>query len=366
MRIVITGSAGFIGSVLTVRAAEQGHEVLALDDLSRGLNHLNLFDRERADVIERMRSTRPSDASLIAATAHPRAHPFPTALPPDVGQRIMALKHDCHAGFAEALQTGARSGLLRDAPMSVDAVVHLAAGTGSLDRPYEELVGLNVEMTKRVWQDAKDLGAKVFAFPTTSLGTVPALAESPYVKSKEDAMNWLLGQTDGPKLVPARFFNVAGSYKGRSEKRQREVHLIPTVVECYRNGKTLVINGDDYPDTPDGTPGRDFIHVLDVCDAILAMVTRAAQGLSLPPRQTDGAIWLGTGWVTSTLEVLRIFEQWVGPVAHEIGPRRAFDCGALQCPTHATYGIEGLLRRPLAPAWVSVRDEALELLGTAP
>lgn len=341
MRIVVTGSAGFIGSVLTVRAAEQGHEVLALDDLSRGLNYL-----------------RPSW----------------TLLPTDVEQRIIGFRHDCRGGFGELLSglnapnyDGHGRNYFGDTPFSVDAVVHLAAGTGSLDRPYEELVGLNVEMTKRVWQDAKDLGAKVFAFPTTSLGTVPALAESPYVRSKEDAMQWLLAQRDGPMLIPLRFFNVAGAYRGRSEKRQQEVHLIPTVVECYRTGAPLTINGDDYPDTPDGTPGRDFIHVLDVVDTILKFVTwdrwsSGARKDSPLPVQKDGAIWLGTGEVTSARGVLDIVAQHIGPVKHTIGPRRAFDCGALRCPWAAVDIVERVLGRPLAPAWVSITHEAEELL----
>lgn len=334
MRIVVTGAAGFIGSVLTVRAAEDGHEVLALDDLSRGLNNLWLF-------------------------------PPANVVPPDQAtfDRIIGVKHDCRAGFGEAL-AASRSAPF---PLSIDAVVHLAAGTGSLDRPYEELVGLNVEMTKRVWQDAKDLGARVFVFPTTSLGTVPSLAESPYVKSKEDAMQWLLAQRGGPTLVPLRFFNVAGAYKGRSEKRQHEVHLLPRLAECYRTGEPLVINGDDYPDTVDGTPGRDFVHVLDVVDTILKYLTwdgwrSGARGDSLPV-QRDGAIWLGTGEVTSALQAVRIFGQHVGPIETKVGPRRAFDTGMLRCPVSAVTIMERVLGRPLAPAWVSVRDEAEELLG---
>lgn len=323
MRIVITGAAGYVGSVLTVRAAEQGHEVIALDDLSRGLNY------------------------------------FP--MDPDAGQPhnskggAVYLRHDCRSGFAEALHSDVS--LVEDIRDGIDAVVHLAAGTGSLDRPIEELRGLNVEMTKRVWQDAKDLGAKVFVFPTTSLAL--AVPDSPYVRSKEEAMTWLLAQTDGPRKVGLRFFNVAGAYKGRTEKRKQEVHLIPAMVLHYMAGEPLVINGDDYPETDDGTPGRDFVNVLDVADAILALIDDHHHGVAA---QNDGAIWLGTHHLTSARQAVAIFEQWVGPLATKIGPRRAFDCGALYCPPGATRQFARLIGRPVTPAWVSVRDEVEELV----
>jgi UDP-glucose 4-epimerase len=335
VRICVTGAAGYVGSVLTIRAAEQGHEVLALDDLSRGLNHPWLFG--------------------------PHSHAAPDGLPSRTCERIIAMQHDCRGGFVEALRSdrtrdarGLRHG---DLDRPIDAVVHLAAGTGSLDRPIEELRGLNVEMTKRVWQDAKDLGAKVFVFPTTSLAL--AVPDSPYVRSKEEAMTWLLAQTDGPRKVGLRFFNVAGSYKGRTEKRKHEVHLIPAMVQHYQAGEPLVINGNDYPETEDGTPGRDFVNVLDVADAILVLLDEPHHGVAA---QNDGAIWLGTHHLTSARQVVSIFEQWVGPLETNIGPRRAFDCGALYCPPEAMRQFARLIGRPPAPAWVSVRDEVLELL----
>lgn len=328
MRIVITGAAGFIGSVLTLRAFEQGDEVIGVDDLSRGLNET--LDQGRAHF----------------------------------------LKHDCRSGFAEAIPSGVKAdwNWFRGKTM-IDAVVHLAAGTGSLDRPIEELRGLNVEMTKRVWQDAKDLGAKVFVFPTTSLAT--KVPDSPYVISKEEAFEWLKTQTDGPRLIPLRFFNVAGSYKGRTEKRKLEVHLIPRLVECYRTGEPLVVNGVDYwgdEGGGDGSPARDFTNVIDVADAILEMIHRAdmlgdqfsLQGFTMP----DGAMWCGTGHQVTVHQAARIFAQWVGPLDVKAGPRRAFDTGSLICPGRAATSFEGWIARGAAPAWVSIRDEVLELLKT--
>jgi len=316
MRLLVTGAAGFIGSVLCLRAAERYHKVVGLDDLSRGLNILD------------------STSSLRFS------------------------KHDCQGGFYEALGSVEFPG--------VDVVVHFAAGTGSLDRPMDELRALNVEMTKRVYEDAKALNAKVFVFPTTSLAL--GVPDSPYVRSKEEAFQWLLGQSrrDPMALLPLRLFNVVGAYKGCSERRKREVHIIPTMVECYKLGSRFVVNGADYG-TEDGTPSRTYTNVLDVADFILEALE--AHLMSRYPHpdlvyQGDGAVWVGSGHSTTTLQAYAIFTQWVGKLVMDIGPRRPYDCAELLCPSEATTAVSRVVRRPLAPAWVGIRDEAWELLGT--
>ncbi len=321
MRIVVTGAAGFIASVLCRRALERGHGVFALDDLSRGLNDVQALDG-----------------------------------------RFLFKQHDCQGGFMEALPSAFRRARAGVEPQ-IDAVVHLAAGTGSLDRPIEELRALNVEMTKRVYADAADLGARLFVFPTTSLAL--AVPDSPYVVSKEEAFDWVKRQAHVP-VLPLRFFNVVGAYKGFTERRRREVHLVPQLATCYRTAAALTVNGDDY-DTPDGTPSRDFVHVLDVVDFILANVEAVGDGhRRMHPStviQEDGAAWVGTGWLTTVLQAAAVVGQWFGPVALDVGPRRAFDCGALACAPTAPLAVRVVIGRPLAPAWVGVRDEVRELLG---
>src|SRR5512147_1568047 len=128
MRIVVTGAKGFIGSVFSLRAIEHGHDVIALDDGSRGLN--------------------PTEDRIGSAFR----------------------QFDCLHGIKDAVEG------------PIDAVVHLAAATGSLERPLD----------------------------------VP---DSPYVVSKERALTWLRqvdGAADGGAGIgiPVRFFNVAGAYKG--------------------------------------------------------------------------------------------------------------------------------------------------------
>lgn len=330
MRLIVTGAAGFIGSVLCTRAVERRHIVLGIDDLSRGLNGENLLHRSN----------------------------------------VHFLQHDCQGGIYEALSgMNARWGLkgsrVTDSSHTrVDAVVHFAAGTGSLDRPLEELRGLNVEMTKRVYGDAKALGAKVFVYPTTSLAL--GVPDSPYVQSKEEAFQWLLSQSrrDHMKLLPLRFFNVVGAYKGCSERRKHEVHLVPRLVDCYVKKEPFTINGSDY-ETVDGTPSRTYTNVLDVVDFILEVLeVYLMVGHQHPDLvyQDDGAVWVGTTHSTTTKEVYHIFQQWVGEVDMRLGPRRAFDCAALLCAPYASSSVAMVIRRPLAPAWVGIRDEALELL----
>ncbi len=311
MRMVVTGAKGFIGSVLSCRAAELGHEVLALDNESRGLNDV--------EIVKNVRYQR----------------------------------HDCMSGIGEAMPAEWTH---------VDAVVHLAAGTGSLDRPIEELRALNVEMTKRVYQDAKAFDARAFVFPTTSLAI--AVPDSPYVKSKEEAMSWLLQGDDKKILIPLRFFNVTGAYKDFTEKRWNEVHIVPRLVECFRKGETFVINGGDYWDAPfpgrrDGTPARDFVNVLDVVEYIFWLIAAHLSGVPVR-RHIDGATWVGTGRPVTALGVMNIFEQFVGPVHHEIGPRRPYDTGVLCCPPPMVEQLSQI--RPITPAWVGIRDEALSLL----
>jgi UDP-glucose 4-epimerase len=326
VRIVVTGSAGFLGSVLCQRAHERGHHVLGLDDLSRGLN-------------------------LVGATI-----PF------------RFRKHDCQGGLMEAIHStgeGPRYGTVEP----VHTVVHFAAGTGSLDRPYEELRALNVEMTKRVYQDAAALGAKAFVYPTTSLAL--EVPDSPYVRSKEEAFEWLQGAQhpfeSAPRLLAVRLFNVVGAYRSFTERRRREVHLIPRLVECRKTGEPFVVNGQDW-ETEDGTPSRDFTNVLDVVDFILTNLEYIVLGGAPHPSaviQPDGAMWVGTGWATTARQVADIFGQWEGPVAVKAGPRRAFDCAALRCALDAPNAVRAVIGRPLAPAWVGIRDEAAALMGTS-
>lgn len=316
MHIIITGAKGFVGSVLAARAIEQGHFVTAVDNESRGLNEVEKLPGIRYVV------------------------------------------RDCRKGILD----------LFDATYHDQAVVHLAAATGSLERPLDELRELNVEMTKTVFNDSYQGAAFAFVFPTTSLAL--GVPDSPYVISKEEAFQWLLAQSDGtytknPRVLPFRFFNVTGAHRGFTERRRNEVHCIPTLVECYQKGQLFVVNGKDY-DTVDGTPSRDFVHCVDVVDYILYNLTLTLDGQHhRVVRQDDGAIWVGTGASTTVLQAIEEFKRaaqmWATPgLLHYAvsGERRPFDVGALHCT--AKLGDHW---RPMQHPLRAIRDEAIELLG---
>ena len=298
MNILVTGSKGFIGSCLTAIATEDGHNVLSLDDQSRGLN----------------------DVKSVSE-----------------GHRFIA--HDCREGIAPILDEYADIPVLsREGGIAfhgkgdpINVAVHLAAGTGSLSRPYSELCELNIDMTKKVYQDAVEHGVKVFVFPTTSL--VEGVPDAPYVKSKQDAMDWLIAQNDDIKIVPLQFYNVTGAYNGFSEHRKLEVHIVPVMLEKFMKDDTFIVNGDDY-DTVDGTPGRDFSNVINVCESILKL--SSIQLNSDTSFKANKPIKIGTGVITTTKQMIDMFDAYMEPkfgrkLKWEIGGRRDYDCGWLKC-----------------------------------
>jgi len=276
MKGIVTGTRGFIGSILTQRLLDLGHEVLAIDNFDRGLNRVKL---------------QPN---------------------------LTLVRKDCREGILDIL-----------VQEPYDFIVHLAAGTGSLSRPYEELVDLNVHMTETLYNNACSAGVKLFAFPMTSLSLDSELKDAPYVKSKQDAMDWLLKQNNRTRVVPFMFFNQVGAYKSLTEYRKQEVHVGPTLLSCYLGKVPFVINGSDY-DTVDGTPARDYTNVVNTVDFIIHTL---GLNLTLPegflPYPTP--LQLGTGTCTTTMELVQHFREIIGHVDVEMGPRRPFDTAYVKC-----------------------------------
>lgn len=287
MNILVTGSRGFIGSVITQRAIDHGHKIIAIDNGDRGLNRIKRSQRG-----------------------------------------LILLKRDCREGVEDILQS-----------YHCDAIIHLAAGTGSLSRPYEELVDLNINMTKTLYLDALDNNVPVFVYPMTSLSLDPELKDAPYVKSKQDGMDWLLSysQNKSTKVIPFMFCNQAGAYKGLTEYRQKEVHVGPVMLDCHMKKRPFIINGNDY-DTLDGTPARDYVNVVNTADFILNEIKL---NLFYKMPSYTGPIFLGTGEVTTTLQLVNYFREVIGPLDIEIGPRRAFDTGSIQCTSTALKDFHG-------------------------
>lgn len=282
---MVTGCRGFLGSVLCARLDELAYNIIGIDNAARGLNDLSKL--QRVTYLE---------FDLL-----------------DVRQRRNALLH-----------------------FQPSAIFHLAAATGDLTRPLEELEAINVDATYQLFIESRSLckNPPIFVYPTTSLAI--AVPDSTYVQTKEKAVGMILEEPDSERAMLMRNFNICGSYRTFGEFRRMEVHLFPRIYKCFKTGEDLVINGNDY-DTYDGTPSRDYAHVLDAMDFYIHC-WGLKRGNRLDYPTTDGLLEMGRGEPATVLEcsdiVLNGAKEWgiEGPgYQTTIGPRRNFDCGSLRC-----------------------------------
>jgi len=292
MRVLVTGGAGYIGSVSAEVLLREGHDVVVLDDLSTG---------HRAAV--------PEGASL------------------EVGS------------YGE---TTTVDDLF--ARQAFDAILHCAA---------RSLVGESVRDPARYYRDnvaggialleaARGHGVKRFVFSSTAsvYGTpreTPIREDAdlrpinPYGETKrtfEGALAWY-AEAYGFRSVSLRYFNAAGASEALGEDHRPETHLIPIVLRAAMAGDEVTVFGDDYR-TPDGTCIRDYIHVLDLARAhLLALEATAPDDPRTgKPGEPAAALVcnLGSGRGYSVREVLTAAERTIGrPIAQRVGPRRAGD-----------------------------------------
>lgn len=290
MRTLVTGGAGYIGSVITEVLLERGHEVTVLDSLVKGHQDAvvpgaevvvgELGDRECVlQVLQRRR---------IEAVVHMAAHSM-------VGESVTApLKY-----FDNNVSRGL---VLLDAmkEAGVDRLVFssTAAVYGEpLRQPISE----------------SDL-------------TNPT---NPYGESKltfERMLRWC-GDAYGLKSVSLRYFNAAGATERCGERHDPETHLIPLLLQVAAGQREKVtVFGEDYP-TADGTCVRDYVHVLDLAEAhVLAL-----EALGKPGRPSCTAYNVGgASQGHSVRQVIRAAERVTGKkLTVEKGPRRPGDPAVL-------------------------------------
>ena len=286
-KVLVTGGAGYVGSVSAEAFLAAGHEVVVLDDLTTG-----------------HRSAVPQGAQL-------------------------------HVGSYGDSATVTR--LL--AAENVEAILHCAA---------RSLVGESIEDPARYFRDnvaggitlleaAREVGvdrvvfsstAAVYGVPDATPITedAPLRPINPYGETKrafEGALLWY-ARAYGTRSVTLRYFNVAGATEALGEDHDPETHLIPAIFGAIEAGRPVTLFGGDYQ-TPDGTCVRDYIHVADLADAHLRAIEATARD---DERTARGAVIcnLGNGGGFSNLEVLAAAERVVGhAIPHEIGPRRTGD-----------------------------------------
>src|SRR5579863_10422839 len=283
MAILVTGGAGYIGSVTIERLIAKGERVVVLDDL---------------------------------------AHGHRAALPPDI---------PLYQGKTGDRELVAR--IVRE--QDVESCIHFAAlievGESVLDpaRYFENNVGHGIALIGELVR----AGVRRFVFSSTAavygdpeqipiIETSRKWPKNPYGWSKL-LIERLLESYDaayGTKFVALRYFNAAGATERCGEDHRPESHLIPNVLAAALGQQQAIrVFGNNYP-TPDGTPIRDYIHVVDLADAhILALEYLRAGG-------TSDFLNLGTGSGFSVLEVIECVREVTGrDIPVKIEPPRAGD-----------------------------------------
>ena len=295
MKLLVTGGAGYVGSVCAAHLVEAGHDVVVLDDLSTG-HH---------DAV-------PEQARFVEA--------------------------DLAVAADEVLAEG------------FDGVLHFAA---------KSLVGESVQKPGLYWRGnvatAIELldamvrnGAPRLVFSSTAATygepeqvpireDAPTRPTNPYGASKL-AIDLAIGgyaRAHGLAATSLRYFNVAGARGRFGERHAVETHLIPLVLQVASGQREQAqMFGDDWP-TPDGTCVRDYIHVDDLAAAHLLALDHAVPG--------EHAIYnLGSGTGFSVREVIEACRTVTGhPIPAAVAPRRAGDPAVLVASSDAATAALG-------------------------
>lgn len=321
-KILVTGGAGYIGSVTRYSLEKRGHSVLVVDNLSRG---------------------------------------YRDAVPADL-LRVMDVR-----------ETGKLAKLLTDE--RIEAVVHFAAfiAVGESTQIPELYFANNVGGSLSLFEAMLRAGVKRVVFSSTAAAygipeRVPITEDEPYApinpygESKvivETILQWLDRYRD-MRGICLRYFNACGAEPeaGLGERHDPETHLIPLLLRAIQTGKPMTLFGDDYP-TPDGTCIRDYIHVSDLAEAHILAVEHLLNG------GKSDVFNIGTGRGQSVKEVLAAVERVTGrKVPHKVGPRREGDPPSLVADSRKLQSVLGWqpkradLDRIVADAWEFAQKQA--------
>jgi UDP-glucose 4-epimerase len=322
MRLLITGGAGYVGSVVTRLLIDAGHEVVVIDDLSR------------------------NDAGQVPPEAE-----FVRLRVQDVTQ-VLTRDFDAVLHFAGLIAAGES---MQHPQWHWEA--NLSASLVLLNAMREVGVGkLIFSSTAAVYGDPSELPLTENAAtkPVNTYGATK-LAVDMAITSEAHAHDLA--------AVSLRYFNVAGALilpDGRmlGERHDPETHLIPIALEVAAGRREkLQLFGDDYP-TPDGTCIRDYIHVADLAQAHLLALEALSPG-------THKIYNLGNGNGFSNKEVVEaVREVTRHPVPVEVAPRRPGDPAALYASAQRAREELGWvpakprLSEIVADAWTFLRSQA--------
>jgi len=312
MKVLVTGGAGYIGSVVAERLVEEGHAAAVLDDFSKG-----------------HREAVPAECDVIEVDLRDRA------------------------ALGKAL-----------AGRSFDVVMHMAASSlvGESMTDPGKYFEANVSAGINLLEESRAVGVDKFVLSSTAATygepegypiteDFPNVPTNPYGESKllfERILSWYRRIHD-MKYVSLRYFNAAGASRVRGEHHDPETHLIPLVLKAAATGGEIRIFGADYP-TPDGTCVRDYIHILDLADAHLKAMEAMTRGIT-------GIFNLGNGEGFSVKEVIAAAEEVTGKriAAREV-ERRPGDPAVL---------IAGSAQAKKVLGWNPTRGDLREIIASA-
>ena len=284
MKLLVTGGAGYVGSVCAAVLLEQGHQVVIVDDLSTG----------NVDAV-------PGGAQFVD----------------------------------DDMISAART-LLGDG--SFDGVLHFAAKSlvgESVEAPEKYWYG-NVVKTLDLLEVIRTTGTPRLVFSSTAATygepeSVPIDEDAPTrptnaygaTKLAIDHAITSYAAAHGLAATSLRYFNVAGAYAGFGVRHATEAHLVPLVLQVAAGARAgVLVYGNDWP-TPDGTAIRDYIHVRDLADAHVLALQRCEPG-------SHRIFNLGNGTGFSVREVIDCCRRVTGhPIPARDVERRAGDPAVL-------------------------------------
>jgi UDP-glucose 4-epimerase len=314
VRILVTGGAGYIGSITTRILLDVGHECVVLDTLEKG--HLEAIDARAEFVHGSVDDAAVLDSCLPGCDA------------------VMHL-----AGYIEVAESVAEP----ERYLRNNAIGPLVM----LEAMKRHGVGAIVfSSTAAVYGEPESIPIREEA---------PTRPVNPYGASKLAFEESLEGCRYDHAICSVRFryFNVAGAWPDGTigEAHEPETHIVPRVLTALRDGQQrFEVFGDDYP-TPDGTCVRDYIHVVDLANAHRIALERLGEG-------AEGGVYnLGNGQGYSNLQVVSACAEVSGrDVQIAIGPRRAGDPAVL---------IASAEKASTELGWRPERGELADIIGDA-
>ncbi|MBF6604943.1 MAG: UDP-glucose 4-epimerase GalE [Chloroflexi bacterium] len=319
MRVLVTGGAGYVGSVSVEALVAAGHSVVVLDDCSTG--HAGAIPPG----IVHLRQDYTDEAAMTAAL---REHDIDTILHCAARSLVGESMRDPARYYRQNVAGGIA---LLDAARAANVRRFVFSSTAAV---------YGIPLTTPIDEDA------------------PLRPINPYGETKrtfEGALDWY-SRAYGLRAVSLRYFNVAGATEANGEDHDPETHLIPAILRAAETSGELTMYGDDYP-TPDGTPIRDYIDVRDLAAAHLLALEATADAPSAAVTPGLLACNLGVGDGFSVRQVIAATERVVGrSIPVRVGPRREGDPPVLVARADRARDTLG---------WRPRHDSLEEMIGSA-